>query len=241
MKKNKIVLFGLLAITLLLANSCEDPWFNCIRGNGDVSEELRNVGDFSAIDSEGDFEVFVSIGPTTDVVVEAESNLLDYIETDVRNGKLTIDTRRNRCLRNEEPMRIFITTPHLNDIELDGSGFIECEGIVSSFLNVDLNGSGDIRLGAEAEFIDADISGSGEIELWGTAHETEFKISGSGQIKSFDLISDKSFSTITGSGNIYVLAYDFLDVKITGSGNVYYKGNPGIHVNITGSGDLIHW
>ena len=240
MKKNFNLMF-LLGITLILASSCENPWYNCIRGNGDIEEELRSTGSFSAIESEGSFEVYVTIGPQTEVIVEAEENLLKHIETEVRNGRLTIDTRRNRCLKSTEPIRVFVTTPYVHELELDGSGLIDCNGIVNQNLEVDLNGSGDIFLGVNVEYLDADISGSGKIKLWGTAEETDLRISGSGQIEAFDLVSDEAFTTITGSGDIYVQVHDYLDVRITGSGNVYYKGNPEIHVDITGSGDLIQW
>ncbi len=241
MKSSSIITLIVLVVSLFVFGSCENAWFNCIRGNGDVTEELRFVNDFTSIDSEGSFDVFVSIGPVTEIIVEAEENLLDYIDTYTRNDKLTIDTRRNRCIRNTEPIRIYITTQHLKKVELDGSGLIECDNIVGNYFEAELNGSGDIRLSLLVDYLDADISGSGEIAMWGSASETEYKISGSGKIDAFDLICDKSFCTIAGSGNIYVHPVDLLDVKITGSGNVYYLGSPSVHVVITGSGHLIHW
>lgn len=232
-----ITLFTLL----VLFSSCTDTWMNCIRGNNDVEEDYRSINNFDEIEVDGSFDVYVTIGPVTEVVVEAEENLLDYIETKVHDGKLEIDTRRNRCIRNNEPMRIYVTTPSLDRIELDGSGMIECEGVVADMLEVNLDGSGDIFVDVIAEYVEADISGSGEIELDGFAEEVDFKISGSGEINALDLQTEEAFTTITGSGDIFVHVLELLDIKITGSGDVYYTGNPVVNTIITGSGSVHHW
>jgi hypothetical protein len=64
-------------------------------------------------------------------------------------------------------------------------------------------------------------------------------ISGSGKIKALHLEQDECSASISGSGDMYVFVYDFLDANITGSGNIFYRGNPRINVKISGSGSLI--
>jgi hypothetical protein len=88
--------------------------------------------------------------------------------------------------------------------------------------------------------MDASLAGSGEIELWGIVGEGDLDISGSGKIKAFHLEQDKCHVSITGSGDMYVFVYDYLDAYISGSGNIYYRGNPLIDVKITGTGSLIN-
>ncbi len=70
------------------------------------------------------------------------------------------------------------------------------------------------------------LTGSGEIELWGIAQVGDLNISGSGKIKALHLEQDECSASITGSGDMYVFVYDYLDVNITGSGNIFYRGNP---------------
>ena len=77
------------------------------------------------------------------------------------------------------------------------------------------------------------------MDLIGICDEFDYTISGSGDINSFDLISDRGFVEINGSGDTEVFVNEFLSVKITGSGDVLFKGNPDeIISDITGSGDL---
>jgi hypothetical protein len=230
-----------LALSILILNSCENSWMNCIRGDEDVTDEQRDVDAFHEIELDGSFDVYINIGQVTKVIVEAEENLIDYIETRVSNGRLEIDTRRNRCIRNNEPMRIYVSTPSLDKIELNGSGKIECTGLATDMLEIDLDGSGDIFVDLDAEFIDADISGSGEIEFEGFAEEVDFRISGSGEINALDLLVHEAFATISGSGDMYLHVLELLDIKITGSGDVYYNGNPIVNSTITGSGNVHHW
>lgn len=63
--------------------------------------------------------------------------------------------------------------------------------------------------------------------------------SGAGNILAFDLISETTIISLSGTGKAEVYVDQLLDVTITGAGSVYYKGKPTIIQNITGSGSLI--
>ena len=120
-------------------------------------------------------------------------------------------------------MRIFITLPDFDLINISGSGEI----ISETFLNVDdidltISGSGDIDLGIEADDIKSSISGSGNILLEGTADEIDFRISGSGDYGAFNLDSNRAYIEIIGSGDAEVYVGEQLDVKISGSVDVMY-------------------
>lgn len=216
--------------------------WDCVEGNGLTTTVRRVVGDFTNITSYGDFNVDVTIGPITSVAVEADENLLSYIQTYIQGNTLIIETENNKCLQSRERINVHVTTPSVYELKMSGSGVIYCDDIVADELKYVLSGSGEIQSsGITADFIDATLSGSGEITLSGTSAQTSFVISGSGNIKSINLNQDKCIATIPGSGNIYVFVNDILDVQISGSGNVVYKGNPTIVQNITGSGRVIRF
>jgi hypothetical protein len=209
------------------------------------------------VTNEGEFDVYIIQDSVSEVTIEAESNLIPAIRTEMHGSAMEIDTRDH--LKPHYPMKLYIHTPEVNEVTLSGSGLIHGENIFTNTLDLNLSGSGDILFGAEADIIDCDISGSGttelgltadqikasisgsgEMEFYGDADSGEFEITGSGAIHAYDLLLQECYATINGSGNIYVNVEDYLDVTITGSGNVYYSGNPIIDSHITGSGSVIH-
>lgn len=237
--KPPIMKFVIICSALLaVMASCDNS--HCIRGNKDPISEARTVSSFNGLISKGSFDVTIIESETTEVWVEAESNLLPYISTYVSNNDLIIKVKENRCLQNNTPLHVHVYTPVLDRIKLDGSGNIKGGVLRGSLVRTQVSGSGDIRTGIDAGMVNATVSGSGKIYLQGQADESEMSISGSGDIKAYDLMQNTCFATISGSGNMYVFANELLDVKISGSGNLYYKGNPQVNVRITGSGKVYH-
>ena len=113
--KTRNLLFGAGILLLILASTgCIDDLF--IRGNGITMSETRSARPFSEVNTGGNFIVHVSPGDYNEIVVHAESNLLPYIVTDIRNGKLNIRVEGIYNLTNTRPIEIFIVTPHLTAV-----------------------------------------------------------------------------------------------------------------------------
>ena len=237
MKTTKIQFITALFVLLLGTSSCLDELF--IEGNGISRTETRDAEGFNQISSSGDFTVTVMPGNFYSVEITAESNLLPYISTNVDGKTLKIRTTGIHSLRQTEPIEIFITTPVLNGLTLSGSGLIETGSFMSSDFDLSVSGSGDIKTIISSDKVNANISGSGTIYMEGDALNTNFVISGSGKIKSYNLLQDQCQAVISGSGDMYVNASQFIDARISGSGRVYFVNHPIVHTSISGSGDVV--
>lgn len=237
MKTTKIQILTALFVLLLGTSSCLDELF--IEGNGISRTETRDAEGFNQISSSGDFMVTVMPGNFYSVEITAESNLLPYISTNVDGRTLKIRTTGIHSLRQNEPIEIFITTPVLNGLALSGSGLIETGSFLSSDFDLSVSGSGDIKTIISSDKVNANISGSGTIYMEGDAINTNFVISGSGKIKTYNLLQDQCQAVISGSGDMYVNASQFIDARISGSGRVYFVNHPIVHTSISGSGDVV--
>ena len=224
---------GLIFIT----TSCFDEF--TIRGNGDEASEDRVITEFYELKSSGSFDVQITNGDEFSVVVNAESNIIPYIETYVTGNTLHLETRGLHNINNRLPMQVFVTTPQMRSIKQSGSGKITADYFESGGFELSVSGSGSISASVDAAVIDAGISGSGKIEIFGSATQTNFNVSGSGRINSYDLETKNCDARISGSGSIYVSATDLVRATISGSGNVFYIGNPDIDTHISGSGRVI--
>lgn len=108
MKTVKFTLVLSLFILLFGTNSCIDDIF--LEGNGDLQSEFRVASGFEEIASSGDFNVTITPGSKYSVEVNAESNILPYIETDVVGNTLKIRTRGIHTLRQNYPIKYLL--PH---------------------------------------------------------------------------------------------------------------------------------
>lgn len=238
MKAASLILFSSAVFALSWFTSCSK--LHSIDGNGNVTSDTRIVQWFDQIKSMGDYHVIVIQDSISKVVVEAESNLQPYIETEVNDHQLVIKTHEHRNIDNNYPIKIYVYTPDVTSIDLSGSGKIESDSISSGTMNIELSGSGDMDLNIFCSNLDTKVSGSGDITLAGTSTQSDHKISGSGKIHAYSMITTSCFADISGSGCMYINVTDFLDVNISGSGKVYYQGNPSVSTHITGSGSVIN-
>lgn len=238
--KNLRNLLPLLAVSLSLASCESDNWRN-IRGTGPVISETRIVPNFRDLSVSIPADVYIYQGQEKDLTIEAQSDILDAIETYVSGSGLNIGLEEGAGLGSHEPIKIYISSAMYNTIRLSGSVNLFSETvIVTDDFDISISGSGNVDVAVDANTVRASISGSGKMWLEGVTITEEFTVSGSGDIYSFGLYSETSDISISGSGNTEVSVAEFLKARISGSGSIYYQGYPDVDSRISGSGNVIH-
>ena len=83
----------------------------------------------------------------TAIVVEADENLLPYIETTVENGKLLIKPKKNVNLKSKSKMNVYVSMTKINSLQLSGSGNINGSGAFTNDDKTDMavSGSGNLN------------------------------------------------------------------------------------------------
>jgi hypothetical protein len=263
MKKSATIL-TLVAALLFGAQGCiglDGSCFNyrTVRGSGTLATEDRPVDDIDAVKLATIGTLHIKIGDEESLEIEAEENLLRYIDTDVHGGELTIDTRRVN-LRTRRPVNYYLTVRHLESIKISSSGDIEAPDLAADRFSIHISSSGSLDMGdLNAERVRIKISSSGDVSL-GELHartldvgisssgniriregEVEFQdisISSSGDYRAEDLESREAEVRISSSGNAIVRVSDYLDASTSSSGDVRYIGDPELHFSETSSGDV---
>ena len=231
---------GILTL-LIFSTSLSAQTFNKkIKGNGNVITENRNLTDYDKISVAGAFDVNLVKGKEGAISIEAEENLMEYIETVVENGLLKIQPKKDYQLKSTITIQITVPVETIDAVSLAGSGTVSSIAILNATdLTLKLAGSGDINLPVSVKNLNSKIAGSGNIKLSGNTDEFNGEISGSGNIEASDLKATASHINIAGSGNVEVHAVSEIHAKIVGSGDVIYSGNPTIEkVKSVGSGSI---
>jgi hypothetical protein len=236
----KAIHFFYLAAGLLGMSSCYNqgaPW-NGIEGTGPVVERKVNLDTFKGISLPGSAKVYLTQGDKQEVMIQGQENIIDNLNLEVSGEVWRMEGKKP--VWRSEPLKIYITMKDLRMVKISGSGDVITTNHFSGNEDLDLNisGSGTIKLDIEADDITGRISGSGNINLTGKADQAEFVISGSGNFHAEDLESNNAKVRISGSGDIFLNANDYLEASVSGSGNVIYSGNPKTDTHISGSGHV---
>lgn len=164
--------------------------------------------------------------------VKVVGNLVQTNEANVKNDVLFID--------NSTDNTYFISVPKIDEITIDGKGDVYSEApIHSDYLQLKINGAGNIKMNLNVAKIKASVAGAGKIELTGSAEEADFSVPGSGKINAEDLKVKKCDASISGVGKISVDVSDQLNSDISGSGNIVYKTAPQkLNENVSGIGHI---
>lgn len=219
------------------------PW-KSVRGDGNLKKETRQLADFTSLSSHGPVNVQIAYGNSNSITVEADANLLPYIETTVENGKLVIKPKDNINLKSEKKLTVYVSMTRINSLQQSGSGEMTGKGEFTNdgTSHLSVSGSGNIKLN-QVKFNDIDlaVSGSGNIELQsGTAKDITASVSGSGNIDCSNVAVENANIRVSGSGHIKVNADKSIDASISGSGVVFYKGNAtNVSTKVSGSGRAI--
>jgi len=233
------ILFFLAAI-ILTGSSCRWTGYKRIKGNGNISSQERSVSRAEKIILKGSYDVEITQGPVTSVKVEADENILPFILISENDGSLVIKSKEHVNLSPTNPIRIYITTSKLEQIQLSGSGNIIGKNKFTGGdkLILKISGSGDIQLEVNAPEVRAEISGSGSMTLQGETQNENITIAGVGDYNADGLKAENAKVSIAGSGDVKVFAENKLDINIAGSGSVFYKGAATVKQHVVGSGDV---
>ncbi len=235
--KQLLFLFGAIIIFSSYA-----PW-ETIKGNGVIKKETRSASNYTGISSHGSINVQVAYGNSSNITVEADENLLQYIETAIENDKLVIRTRKGVNLKSKSKIMVHASLTRLTSLSVSGSGNINGDGAFSNTGKTDISvsGSGNIKLGFDAlNELAVSVSGSGNVDLKGkNCNNIDATVSGSGNVDCGDVRCNDVFAKVSGSGNVRVYANKSIEAKVSGSGNVFYKGSASnINAKTSGSGKV---
>ncbi|MEF8811627.1 MAG: head GIN domain-containing protein [Bacteroidales bacterium] len=236
--KSMTVIFGFILITGLLLSEANAHVFS------NDKKENREVSAFSKISMSVSGDLYLTQGDEYKLEIEGDEDLLDDIETTVKNGRLKI--KHNKPFRfswNNKKVKIYVTTKEVEELSLSGSGNIIARTPISTEdVQFNVSGSGEIKIDElEAANINASISGSGDIRLAGrnSGGSLDISISGSGELHASDLRLRRAEISISGSGSCDVHVTENLEADVSGSGKVRYNGNPVIDADISGSGKVV--
>jgi hypothetical protein len=188
-----------------------------IRGNGHMVTEERKVDPFINIETGGAFRIDWHSGPPA-VSITVDENLIQYVETEVRNKVLHVRTARS--VRPRHSIKLEVTSNALEGASFSGASRLNAHQLSGSKFYLETTGASNATLDGAVDELVANLTGASDLR----AESLQTKV---------------AELSVTGAGDASVAVSDTLKVSITGAGKVEYIGNPPhIERDITGAGSI---
>lgn len=231
MKSIKTLLLLVLVATI---TSCQfDVNLGHENGNGNVITEERSVEqDFEKVRGSSGIDVYLTEGSENKIVVEADENLLEFIETNISNGKLTIRSSKN--IGRSKAKKVHVTYTKLSSVEASsGADVIGKSVIKSETLNLDSSSGADLEVEVFAKELYAETSSGADIQVSGKASNIYANASSGSELNAKDLITLNCNAKASSGADIVVTVKDKINAKASSGGDVRYYGDP---VSVTKKG-----
>lgn len=234
------ILFLVLAASLTTA--CQfDINLGQVNGNGNVLTEERPVSEsFTAIRGSAGLDVFLEQGDEAKIVVEADENLLDIIETEIVEGKLKIGTKEN--IGRSKAKKVYVTYTSLNTIEASSGADVIANSVVKSEnLTLDCSSGSDLEVDIFAKYVIAETSSGADLKVSGKATNLDASASSGSDLNAKDLLVINCTADVSSGADITVNVKEKLISETSSGGDVHYYGNPGnVSKNESKSGGGTH-
>ncbi|MFK7814688.1 MAG: head GIN domain-containing protein [Maribacter sp.] len=207
------------------------------KGNGNVITENRKVNDdFTEVSASEGLMVYVTQADEFSIEVEADENVMDLIETDIRNGKLRIHAEENigRATKN-----IYVSLPEITTLRSSSGAQLESKNAIR-VNELEINGSsgGQLNLEVVANEIDIDASSGAHLSISGKADEAMVDVSSGGHINAKNLETRTCNADASSGGSVKIQVSKSLVADASSGGNISYSGDPNVEKKKSVSGSV---
>lgn len=235
----------ILGLTFLLAITFSHAQFwgnKSINGNGNVTTITCTTSDYDGVRCAGSLDFKLVEGTEGKITITGESNLLEYVITEIKNGSLVVKIEDGKNLKQSNNKTILVTIPYkdIESVSLSGSGDVWNDGTIKApNFSASVAGSGDVVLNINSTNTNASVSGSGDLTLKGKTKDLKASVAGSGDFSGYGLETVNVDASVAGSGDIEVNCSGELKARVAGSGDIAYRGKPTKEdTKVVGSGTI---
>jgi len=216
----------------------------CLQASGaNAGRQTRHITGFHGISVSSGIDLYLTQKAVEEVAVEADSEDLAKIKTEVEGGILKIYIKENSWFSwsfNSRPRKVYVSFKTLDKLEASAGSDVVSEGRMKlDKLNLDASSGSDINL--ELEVIDLSVGSSSgsDISLKGTATNLQADASSGSDIDASDLQSKNCDASVSSGSDIEINVTEKLDANASSGGDISYSGNPKTKdINESSGGDV---
>lgn len=204
-----------------------------IKGSGKNLKAEREVTSFEGINVNNAIHVFLSQGNEESVEVEADDNIVPYIQTRVWDQILYITLKGNEQIHNfspKLPINVYVTLKNLREIKAHSASSVKGESaFTAEKLELNISSAATLKLEIKTQTLDVEISSAANVTLTGNAYSMKADLSGACHLNASDLETQKTDIDMSGASGAKIKVKDELQYDVSGASRLTYEGNPRIY------------
>lgn len=210
-----------------------------LAASGSKLSEIREVGDFSAVEISGPVDLVLTAGEDFRLTVTHDAALLPAYESELRGSTLRLGYGgANRINPGGTPL-VELVVPDLERLVLSGASRVDIGP--ADWDDFELVSSGTIsgKLQGSFDELRLELTGAGSILMVGEARELSISSPGASGIDAAAFDAETAEIRISGVGTVDLGSTNSLDVSLSGLGSLSYRGDPEVTSRISGLGRVV--
>ena len=215
-----------LSLVLFLLIGTTSCMFDGVRGDGEVVSKSRKISDdFVRIDASRGLDVYITKSKNISLEVEADENLHELIETEVKNGTLYITTTKN--IYSASAKKIHLSVNHINAIHVNSGAEVYSENTFSTDkLVINASSGAHARMDLKVDELTCESSSGSEIRVAGETNYLIASSSSGSDIDAYELKAKTCKADASSGSDINVFVTESFEGSATSGADIQYKGNP---------------
>lgn len=237
--KSKIFIAAVVSILTLA--SCSKY---VIDPSGIIVKDTRYIAAFHAVEVEDGLNVEIVMSDAESVIVEADDNVVPYIETSVDDGELEIKIKDDTRIKGRPHIKITVNaTEILNDISgSSGSHITSTSELNIENLNLTLSGGSHFDGTLNTNKTSMLLSGGSIIITEGRSTTLNMTCSGGSTVKGSGLTTDNVYANLSGGSTTDLRINQTIQVTASGGSEFRYSGNAMVtKQDLSGGSKVAHY
>ena len=229
----KHLLFILITISLF---ACR----NGVRGSGNIIKNTRPISEINALSVSGSIKVDIKNGTTPSLIIEADDNIMPYVNTNFSDKNLSIKIKGINSVRNAT-INVYLVIPTLTKVITAASAQVRSDEVINSSDKLSFNASSGslINVNIDAPSVFADASSGADIILHGRTNNLTAESSSGSNVNLFELQTENAVATASSGADISVSASIGIKANASSGGNIRYKGGAtSVQKNVSSGGSV---
>lgn len=199
-----------------------------------------DLSGYNKMQIDGNLNVEIQQGDTYSFYIEGDGDFAKNFNAKTENNLLVIasEYKWKNIVGGSKKGTVYITTPSLSYLEINGLNNVIIKGLKTNELNVEVNGASKNSFDVEAKNLTLQLNGASRVELKGKATKAKIEAAGASKINANALEIINGTFDFSGASTANILVKENLKATLDGNSKIYYKGNPKIQAQTSGGSSI---
>ena len=200
---------------------------NTIVGNGQITKEQRTLDKFDKLTVRVGMRVNITTGDAAVAELEGESNILEHVITDVKDGELTVTLAQNKSYNQTKGVTVTIHVAKLDQVRVSTGCTVDSDlPIRANTLTATVETGSRLTAPVNVKNMVLTVKDGSQASLQGTATEADIQLSGAGRLNADKLTIKQASLHLNGASRADVHVTGTLSAVADGVSTLNYSGNP---------------